>query len=83
MHELRFKIRIWRKARAGVFMKDAVSLPLYRHWYEKKKVNHFLQGFLWSSHQPSPGFFQECLNNILTQLICPLLSYSLSSGGCL
>lgn len=83
MHELPFKIRILRKARAEMFTEDAVSLPLYWHWYEKKKVNNFLQGFLWSAHQSCPEYFQECLNSILTQLIYPLLSYSLPSGGCL
>lgn len=37
MHELPFKIRILRKARAEMFMEDAISLPLYRHGYEEKE----------------------------------------------
>lgn len=42
MYELPLKIRIMRKPKVEMFMEDAVSVPLYRHWYEKKKVNNFL-----------------------------------------
>lgn len=77
------KSEFWERLEQKCLWKMLFPYPFIGTGMKKKRVNNFVQGFLWSAHQWSPERFQKCLNSLLTQLICPLLSYSLASGGCL